>query len=84
VKITWTTHIVKLEEEEPKEKMSMEVVESITKNEESNIESMPHGEIISRASSNKKHVFNKAAGVVYQSKEDLANQYTVKGNLAMS
>jgi hypothetical protein len=35
-------------------------------------------------SSNKKHVFDKTPGAVYQSKEDLANQYVEKGSLAMS
>jgi hypothetical protein len=75
MKITQSLQIVNLEEEEPKEEMSMDMVESRTKNEEANTESMPQG---------KKHVFNKAPKVVYQSKEDLANQYTLKGNLAMS
>jgi hypothetical protein len=84
MKITPSSQIVDLEEEEPKEKMSMEMVDRRTKNEEANTESMPQGEINSRVFSSKKHVFSKTPGVVYQSKEDLENQYIVKGNLAMS
>ena len=59
------------------------MVESITKNKEVNTENMPQGESSSRVSSSKKHVFSKTPGVVYQSKEDLENQYIMKGNLAM-
>jgi predicted metal-dependent hydrolase len=84
MKITPSSQIVDLEEEEPKEKMSMEMVERRTKNEEANTESMPQGESSSRVFSSKKHVFSKTPGAVYQSKEDLANQYIVKGNMAMS
>jgi hypothetical protein len=84
MKITQSPRIVNLEEEEPKEKMRMEMVESRTKNEEANIESMPQGESISRDFSSKKHVFNKEPGAIYQSKEYLANKYALKGNMAMS
>jgi hypothetical protein len=84
MKITQSSQIVDLEEEEPKEKMSMEMVESATKNEEAGTESMPQSESISRDFSSKKHIFNKTPGAFYQSKEDLANQYVVKGNMAMS
>ena len=84
MKITPSSQVVDLEEEEPKEKMNMEMVESRTKNEETNIDSMPQGESSSRDFSNKKNVFNKTPGAIYQSKEDLASQYVVKGNLAMS
>jgi hypothetical protein len=64
--------------------MNMEMVESRTKNEEASTEGIPQSEGSSRDFSNKKHVFDKTPGAVYQSKEDLANQYVVKGNLAMS
>jgi hypothetical protein len=64
--------------------MNMDMVESRTKNEEANTRNMPQGESNSITFSNKKHVFNKAPGVVYQSKEDLENQYIVKGNMTMS
>jgi hypothetical protein len=84
MKITQSPQIVNLEEEEPKEKMNMDMVESRTKNKEANIGNMPKGESNSRDFSSKKHVFNKAPGAVYQSKEDWANQYAVKGNMAMS
>jgi hypothetical protein len=77
MKITQASQIVDLEEEEPKDKMSMEMVESANKHEESGIESMPQSERNTRAFSNKKHFFRKTPGAVYQSKEDLVNQYVV-------
>jgi hypothetical protein len=45
---------------------------------------MPQSEGSLRAFNNKKHLFDKTPGAVYQSKEDLANQYAEKGRLAMS
>jgi hypothetical protein len=84
MKITPSSQIVDLEEEEPKEKMSMEMVESVTKNEEAGTGSMPQSESSSRVFSSKKHVFGKTPGAVYQSKEDLMNQYVVKGSMANS
>ena len=45
---------------------------------------MPHSESSSGAFNNKKHVFDKTLGTIYQSKEDLAKKYAVKGSLAMS
>jgi hypothetical protein len=62
----------------------MDMVESRTKNKEANIGNIPQGEISSRYFSSKKHVFNKSPREVYQSKEDLANQYPIKVNLSMS
>jgi hypothetical protein len=56
---------VDLEEEEPKEKMSMEMVESATKNKETSTGSMPQSESSSRVFSNKKHVYSKTPGEVY-------------------
>jgi hypothetical protein len=74
----WGTLQVDLEEEEPKEKVSMDMVESGTSKEETGKRSMPQGESISRAFSSKKHIFDKAHGEIYPSKEDLAKQYVVK------
>jgi hypothetical protein len=48
--------------------MSMEMVESETKNEEVDKEIMPQSESSSRDFNNKKHIFNKTPGEVYQSK----------------
>jgi hypothetical protein len=45
---------------------------------------MPQGERNSMDFSSKKHVFNKTPVEVYQSREDLANQYAIKGNMANS
>jgi hypothetical protein len=45
---------------------------------------MPQGETSSIYFNSKKHAFDKTPGAVYQSKEDLANQYAMKGILAMS
>jgi hypothetical protein len=39
---------------------------------------------ISITFNNKNHIFDKASGAAYQSKEYLAKQYVEKGNLAMS
>jgi hypothetical protein len=44
MKITPSSQVVDLEEEEPKEKMSMDMVESETKNEEAGTGSMPQSE----------------------------------------
>jgi hypothetical protein len=82
IKITPPSQIVDLEEEEPKEKTSMGMVERVTKNEEAGTGSMPQSESSSRVFRSKKHVFGKTLGVVYQSKEDLMNQYVVKGSTA--
>ena len=73
-----------MEEEEPKEKVTMDMEESGTNKEEVGKRSMPQSESSSRAFSSKKHIFDKAPGAVYQSKEDLTRQYDEKGNLAMS
>jgi hypothetical protein len=84
MKIAPSSQIVDLEEEEPKDKMSMEMVESVTKNEDVGTRSMPQSESNSRVFSSKKHVFGKRHGAVYQSKEDLMNQFDVKGSMANS
>jgi hypothetical protein len=84
MKITPSSQVVDLEEEEPKEKMSMEMVESATKNEEASKGNTPQSERSSRVFSSRKHVYSKTHGVVYQSKEDLMKQYDVKGSMANS
>ena len=81
VKITQSPQIVNLEEEDPQEKMSMDMVESRNKNEEANAESMPQGESSSRTFNNKKHIFSKTPGAVYQSREYLVNRYSMKGSV---
>jgi hypothetical protein len=81
MKITPPSQIVDLEEEEPKEKTSMEMVERVTKNEEVGTGSMPRNESTSRVFISKKHVFGKTPGAIYQSKEELMNQYVVKGSM---
>jgi hypothetical protein len=62
----------------------MDMVESPTKNEEASTGSMPQSERSSRVFSSRKNVFSKTPGAVYQSKEDLMNQYVVKGSMANS
>ena len=62
----------------------MDMVESSTSKEETSKISMPQNESSSRDFSNKKHIFDKAPGAVYQSKEDLTRQYAEKGNVPMS
>jgi len=71
-------------EEEPKENVSMDMVEISTSKEEAGKRGMPQSESSSKYFNNKKHIFDKAPRVAYQSKEDLAKQYVVKGSLAMS
>jgi hypothetical protein len=84
MKTTPPSQVVDLEEEEPKEKTSMDMVEGATKNEEAVTESMPQSESSTRVFSSKKHIFSKILGAVYQSKEDFMNQYVVKGSMTNS
>jgi hypothetical protein len=84
MKVTPSSQIVDLEEEETKEKKSMEMVEGATNNEEDGTGSIPQSESSSRIFSSKKHIFSKTPGVVYQSKEDLMNQYVVKRSMVNS
>jgi hypothetical protein len=79
-----SSQVVDLEEKKPENKMSMEMVEGATKNEEAGTGRNPQSEIISRVFSSKKHIFNKKPRAVYQSKEDLMKQYVVKGSMANS
>jgi hypothetical protein len=84
MKIKPPSQVVDLEEEEPKEKMSMDMVEGATKNEEDGIGSMPQSESNTRVFSSKKHIFSKTPRAIYQSKEDLMNQYALKGSMSNS
>jgi hypothetical protein len=84
MKITQSPQIVDLEDEEPKEQVNMDMVESGTNNVEVGKGSKLQSEGSSRNFSSKKHIFDKAPGAAYQSKEDLAKQYVEKGNLAMN
>jgi hypothetical protein len=84
MKITPSSQVVDLEEEELEKKTSMEMVEGATKNKDAGKGSKPQSESSSRVFSNKKHIFSKTPGAVYQSKEDLMNQYVVKGSMANS
>jgi hypothetical protein len=83
-KITQSPQIVDLEEEETKEQVNMDMVESGTNNVEVGKGSKLQSEGSSRTFSSKKHIFDKASGVAYQSKENLTKQYVEKGNLAMN
>jgi hypothetical protein len=62
----------------------MEMVESATKNAGASIGSMPQSEINTKIFSSRKHIFSKTPGEIYQSKEDLVNQYAVKGSMENS
>ena len=72
-----------LEEEEPKEQVNMDMVESGTSNVEVDKARKIQREGNSRTFSNKKHIFDKKSGETYQSKEDLEKQYVEKRNMAM-
>jgi hypothetical protein len=84
IKIKQSLEIVDMEKENPKEKVSMDMVESGTNKEEYGKRIMAQSESNSIDFSRKKHIFDKAPGAVYQSKEYLAKKYVVKGSLAMS
>jgi hypothetical protein len=75
---------VDLEEEESKEQVNMDMVESGTSIIEVGKGSKLQSEGSLRTLTNKKHIFYKASREAYQYKEDLANQYVEKGKLAMS
>jgi len=65
MKITPPSQVVYLEEEEPKDKKSMEMMESETKNEEAGTGSMPQSESSTRVFSSKKNVFSNKPRAVY-------------------
>jgi len=84
MRVTSPSQVVDLEEEEQKGKTCMEMIETTTKNEETNTESKPQNESSTKVLSSRKHIFSQTPGAIYQSKEDLMNQYTVKGSMANS
>jgi hypothetical protein len=57
MKITSSSQVVDLEEEDPKGKTCMEMVEATTKNEETNTESRPQKESNTKVFSNRKYIF---------------------------
>jgi hypothetical protein len=71
MKITTPTQTVDLEEEEPKGKTCMEIVEGATKNKEAGTRSMPQNEGSTKVFSSRKNIFRKTPREVYQSKEYL-------------
>jgi hypothetical protein len=83
MKITQSLLIVDLEEEDPKEQVKMDMVESGTSNVEVEKEIKLQSEGSSRTFSSKKHIFDKASRETYQSKEDLAKHYSKRGNIAL-
>jgi hypothetical protein len=76
--------VIDLEEEEHKGKTCMEMAETTAQNEEINPENKPQNEGNMKVFSSRKHIFGQTPGIVYQSKEDLVNQYVVKGSMANS
>jgi FtsZ-binding cell division protein ZapB len=84
MKITSSSQVVDLEEEEIKGKTCMEMVEATTKNEETNTERRPQNESSTKVFSSRKYIFGQTPGVVYQSKGDLINQYAMKGSMVNS
>jgi hypothetical protein len=84
MKITSSSQLIDLEDEEPKGKTCMEMVEATTKNEETNTESRPQNESNTKVFSSRKYIFGQTPGAVYQSKGDLINQYAMKGSMANS
>ena len=70
MKVTQPTQIMDLEEEEPRDQIHLDMVESgitIEVEKENKIQS----EDRSRTFSNKKYIFDKKSESVYQSREDL-------------
>ena len=62
----------------------MDMIEATTKNNETNTESRPQNESNTKVFSSRKHIFSQTPRAVYQSKEDLMNQYVVKGSMENS
>jgi hypothetical protein len=83
MKISQSPQIVDLEEEEPREQVNLNMVESGTNTVEVEKESKLQSESNSRTFSSKKYIFDKTSEAVYQSREDLAKQYAEKGNIAL-
>jgi hypothetical protein len=74
---------VDLEEEETKEQVNMDMVESGTSTVEVGKGSKLQSKGNSQNFNRKKHIFDKASGAAYESKEDLEKQHDEKGNFAM-
>jgi hypothetical protein len=83
MKITQSPQIVDLKEEEPKEQVNLDMVESGTSTVEVEKESKLQSEGNSRTFSSKKYIFDRTYEAVYQSKEDLEKYYCKKGNIAL-
>jgi hypothetical protein len=83
MKISQSPQIVDLEEEEPKEQVNLDMVESGTSIVEVENERKLQSEGSSITFKNKKNIFDKASGETYQHKEDLAKHYAEKGNIAL-
>jgi hypothetical protein len=66
--ISQSPQIVNLEEEEPREQVNLDMVESGTNTVEVEKESKLQSKVISRTFSNKKNIFDKTYGASYQSK----------------
>jgi HPt (histidine-containing phosphotransfer) domain-containing protein len=82
MKVTQPTQIVDLEEE-PKDQVNLDMVESGTSTVEVEKENKIQSEGSSRTFSNKKYIFDKTSESVYQSSEDLEKHYAEKGNTTM-
>jgi hypothetical protein len=74
---------VDLEEEEPREQVNLDMVESGTSIIEVEKESKIQSEGGSKTFSSKKYIFDKTSEAVYQYKEDLEKQYAEKGNIGL-
>jgi hypothetical protein len=81
--ISKSPQVVYLEEEEPREQVNMDMVESGTSIVEVEKEIKLQSEGGSRTFSRKKHIFDQTYETNYQSKEDLEKQYADKGNIAL-
>jgi hypothetical protein len=84
MRATSPSPVIDLEEEEHEGKTCMDMAETTAQNEEINLENKPQKEGNMKVFNNRKHVFGQTPGTVYQSKEDLLNQYAVKGSMANS
>jgi hypothetical protein len=78
MRATSPSPVIDLEEEEQKGKMCMDMAETTAQNEEINTENKPQNE------GSRKQIFSQTSGIVYYSKEDLLNKYTMKGSMANS
>jgi hypothetical protein len=80
MKVTQLAQIVDLEEEEPRDQVNQDVVESGTSTVEVEKENKLQDEGSSRTFSRKKYIFDKTSESIYQCREDLGKQYAEKGN----